>query len=127
MVRGILPTDTIGYGAIYFDKQHTETSYIKVPARWGKHGWVAGWNCGAAMRRTGTWSLSWTRAVALMVERTELDRTGQEYEGNDELVLIFVDMNIYDVDSTRCSNNRSWIHNHNIVGARLYQGKQFSQ
>ncbi len=37
---------------------------------------MAGWNCGAEMRWTGTRSLNWTRAVALMVERTELDRTG---------------------------------------------------
>ena len=48
-----------------------------VPTGRGKHGWVvAGWNCGAEMRWTGTRSLGWTRAVALMVERTELDRTG---------------------------------------------------
>jgi hypothetical protein len=35
--------------------------------------------------------------------------------GNDELVLVFVDMNIFDVDSSRCSNNSSWIHNPNII------------
>ncbi len=49
---------------------------IDVPTGRGKHGWVAGWNCGVEMRWTGTRSHSWTRAVALMVERTELDRPG---------------------------------------------------